>query len=270
MQGMSANSGRVDRRAVDRRAVAKGLLWGAPLLTVVSAAPALAVSPAARSTFTAPFTADAYTRESRRRGEGTGLPQGDVTGEVLSSRRASFAASADPTPVTYTVTAIAHEGKKHAVDNLTRVTGVGGSGVSGLLLGQSGGGSDGRDCCQSVTIRFSRPVSDLTFHIAGINRFGRGSNATSYSDQVELTGGHRVLETTDGVGGDGTAASPLHRAESGAADPFPSPADATGTALVTYPGEITEFSVDLWSDEGWFDQTIYLTEMTFMAESRGA
>jgi hypothetical protein len=202
-----------------------------------------------------------------RQGEGVGLSQGDETGEALSGRRASIA---DPTPVAYSVTAVAHEGKKYAAANLTPVPDVGGLGVTGLLLGQSGGEEDGRDCCQSVTIRFSRPVSDLTFRIAGINRFGRGHNATTFSDQVELTGEPRILAVTDGVEGDGTTVSPLRRGGDVPADQVPSAADATGTALVTYSGEIAEFSIDLWSDEGWDAQTIYLTEMTFTAESRGA
>lgn len=131
---------------------------------------------------------------------------------------------------------------------------LGGLGVTGLQLQQSGGSAT-YGSRQTVTFSFDRPVSNLSFYIVDLDRTG------SYFDHVALSG-KPTITLVGAVTGTGTTTDGL-RTTLAAADL--SPNNGRGNAKVTYTSTLTSFTADFWSASGTGGQQVFITGFTFTA-----
>ncbi len=250
----------VGREALpSRRTVVRTAAWTLPAVTALSAAPAFATTPGACTTYTVasvPFFSGTSTVGGTRRSTwsmsttGTGAPMpllvsaaATTTGDVRLGGSQSSTTN----------------------DNFRGYANVGGVG-QGLCLHQARtttSGTPARDHRVAYKFTFAQPVKNLSFYITDIDY---GSN--DYSDRVELSGAFTVSRpfTNNDVSGAGTVADPLRPSGTNAHNDWNS---SRGTVLVTYAGEVTEFTLTYWnaltsmSGSVDRDQAVYVAGMKF-------
>lgn len=218
----------------------RGVTWATPTVTISTLAPAYAAS-CVPVPFTAPLNASTVKTTSKTSASGT-----------------ASTTTAGATPVTYTITSVTGSGTVLGAANESTAgggatsyyNGLGDLGTDGIQLQQNGGVAG-----QTVTLTFSRPVSNLTFTIADIDSAGAG-----YYDIVYFSTAPTTVRNGTAVKGSGTKASPLQ-----AINPNQQVNSDTvaNRSAVTFAGSLTTLSITFASATGTTAQQIFLAKMSF-------
>lgn len=117
---------------------------------------------------------------------------------------------------------------------------------------------------QVLTITFDRPVSDLRFTIADIDRRGSGESTTdtnSYHDGIAVSPTVAVVNGGN-VTGAGTTGDPLRTTRVGERNSD----DVTRRSAVSVREQTKSVSITCWSITGSYHQQVFLTGMSFKAQ----
>lgn len=238
---------------ITRRRLAQGAAWSAPMILAAGAVPAHAVSICDEVSYAPALNSNTVTRASDSSATGAFNPVTPVnspTGPVKPT-----------VAVTFKATALG--GKTlNSAQNLTVAgqqldlgyNGAGDLATNGLELIQSG--PIGYAARQTLTITFDRPVKNLAFTIADLDRAG-------YLDQVALSGSPTVSNGSN-VSGAGTTTSPLGPATN-VGDRKSD--DVTTRSDIRYSQPVTSVTIDFWSKQGTLSQQVFISGMSFTAST---
>jgi hypothetical protein len=238
-----------------RRTLMRGAAWSVPVVAVAAQAPAFAASPCDQQGYRLDWGVTPYVAPANL----TVSPNAGV---------ATVAASAEGTPITVTLTStLSGLGVTRYTGNLTVLTttniGALGAGEQGVAV-RTNGTSLTSLSSQTITVTFSRPVSNLSFTIVDIDR------DANFNDRVimsPLPTSYTRAATVDGSGDAG-----LETANSG---PFRQTGSTTnlddtsgaGNVTVRYAGgtSFTSFQILYFNASSSGPQGILLSDFIFTA-----
>lgn len=219
----------------------RGVAWAAPTAAVLVAAPALAMSCSQPVAYTAPLNTANYKRTNNK--SGTGTARSTVTGSAA---------------ITYTISSVASAGQTLVSNNLSVAgdinngyNGAGSLTTDGLQLQQSGATTG-----QTVSITFSRPVTNLSVMVADIDR-----TSSTHADIVSFSPAPSTVTNGRGVQGAGTASSPLTAKAVGEVTSD----TVANRSTVTFAGPLTTLTVRFGSSVGTASQQVFLAGLSFSA-----
>jgi hypothetical protein len=244
-------------QAPTRRTVVRSAAWAVPAVAAVSAAPAFAASEVC-TTYNV-----------------NGFPFYSGTSSVGGTRRSTWSQThtAPGSSASVLVQGLATmtgsmrlggSNNNTTNDNFRGYQMVGGVG-QGLCLHQArttNSGNQPRNHRGAYTFTFGQPVTNLSFYLTDIDYM-----AGDFADRVELSGAftYSMPGSNNTVTGAGTQASPFRSSGTVNENDWNS---SRGNVLITYPGEITTFTITYWNALTSFsnvdrDQAIYIGNMSF-------
>lgn len=252
-----------DLSSPSRRTIVRGAAWSVPVIAVATAAPAFAASPCDTSySFrldwgVTPYTPPASLTADPNRGVATVPPTANGTPGALDLS-VTFASTLQNGTTRYDQNL-----------NVLPTTGIGGLVPSqqGVAIRSSNTGAFNRT--QTVSITFSRAVSNLSFSVVDIDRAGNFNDRVSFNP---LPTSYTRAATVSGNGAYVT--DPILSPNTGAfrytgldLDGFEDTSSA-GVVTVNYAGgpSFTSFDLIYWSTQTSGPQGILLSDFTFTAK----